>query len=130
MDLTATSIPVKRNQKEGTIMKLKYWGKDSKKAEELIGQSPVTVADEDEFNKLIEKLDGMTVMTAKLGEEVACPKCSEVNQFIAERHNGVLEDVFCNACGISITNASSCDDELEAKVSQEDWDTIVFELTC
>ena len=86
--------------------------------------------DEDEFNKLAEKLAGVVVMIAKLGDEVACPKCKEVNQFIAERHNGVLEDVFCNACGIAITNASSCDDELEAKVSQEDWETIVFVLTC
>ena len=108
-------------------MKLKYWGVETAKAEKLIGPSPVVVANEDEFYKLFEKLDGVDVMIAKLKDEVACPKCGEVNEFVAYRANGRLEDVFCNECGVEITNSP---ETAEGYVSQEDWETIVFELTC
>ena len=56
--------------------------------------------------------------------QVPCPKCGVANEFVLRRANEYLEGVTCNECDVEITN----EDGQEGSVSQEDWETIVFEI--
>lgn len=110
-------------------MKLKYWGVESKKVEKKVGESPIEVKNDEEFEKLCEKIAGFDVRIAKLQNGIACANCGEVDNWAVQRTNEHLDGVCCNGCGIEVTNSDNQtpgvhDDELF--VTQGDWDSIIF----